>query len=130
MSVHSFVIARTAHLDGAKIVVANHETVRVLYASGAIDTTNAQQWQAKLTFLFTTVPAGTIGVVLDLTTLDVLSAAGLRGLLAASATVPTRIRLVVVARNMTLHLLSIVDSAHHPEMASNLGLALAMIADG
>jgi anti-anti-sigma factor len=121
---HDFSIATTAHLDGAELTLAHRGPVCVIHACGEIDIVNAEQWQKSLTSLVTGLPVGTTGLVVDLSGVLLLSAFGMRSLLAAAAAAPDGLRVVVVARSSIRRALGVVDRTRQLAVVSALDVAL------
>jgi anti-anti-sigma factor len=125
VSRHDFSVTTTVHLDGAQLTLAHRGPVCVIQASGEIDIVNAERWRRSLTSLVTGLPAGTTGLVVDLSGVLLLSVFGMRSLLAATAAAPDGFRIVVVARSSIRRALGVVDHTRRLAVVSALDVALA-----
>ncbi|WP_018680172.1 STAS domain-containing protein [Actinokineospora enzanensis] len=127
MTPPDFSITTTVRVEGTPITVTDHRDVRVLRCSGTIDVVTAHPWQAALTALIADPPRGTKTMVVDLSEVALLSAAGMRALFTAAAVAPDSVRLAVVARETIRRLLGIVGLADELPVAADLAAALAVI---
>lgn len=94
---------------GAGITGRDYGSVRVLHVSVAVDGNTADEWQRSLTSQVGAVPPTATALVIDLTGVEVLSAAGIRALRAAVAAAPDGLRTVVVAQGLVLRSLELTD---------------------